>query len=151
MPILALSVSASFLSWSPLSGSAEVTSAVTSPRALAASSRKTVMIAVQREQPAVAGDEPHEIADQRVDAAGLGEDRVERGGLVVGGDHRGAQETREIRAFGGETGDGDEPLLDLGEVAVALCQLEERIGVGPRNVNEHRVLCCQAASPSRFA
>src|SRR5690606_31906834 len=46
LPMLFLSVSASAATWSGLSGPADVTSAATSPRAAAASSRKAAMIVV---------------------------------------------------------------------------------------------------------
>ena len=53
----------------------------------------------QREQPAVAGHDLDEIGDGRVEHWPCAQDRIDRVRLVVGADHRRAQEAAEIRAL----------------------------------------------------
>ena len=88
------------------------------------------------EETSVAGDEPHEIGDDYpgIDAA---EDRVHRRRLVVGGDHRRAQETREIGALVDEPADGGEIGLDGLDMALLAGQFIKRIGVGLRDMGHH--------------
>ena len=93
------------------------------------------------EQAPVPGDQPEEVGGEPGDA-GLGEDRGQRLGLVVGGDHRAAHQAAQVVAVVEHALKRRQIALDLRELPLILGKLEECGGIAPRHARHHRIIGC---------
>uniref|UniRef100_A0A0N4Z8Y7 NAD-specific glutamate dehydrogenase n=1 Tax=Parastrongyloides trichosuri TaxID=131310 RepID=A0A0N4Z8Y7_PARTI len=91
---------------------------------------------VEREQPAILGDKAKEVGDHTI-GGGLGQERFERTGLGVGGDHWRTQEARKIFAFPDQAGHVGKRRLNRCQLILALGEVEQRRRIWPSDVGKH--------------
>ncbi|MNL42919.1 hypothetical protein D3C87_1654070 [compost metagenome] len=91
---------------------------------------------VECEQAPIPRHQAQEIAHQRIDL-GLLEDRLKRRRLDVAGDHGGTEIAREVVAFTNQPGDVGKAGFHLGQLVLALGEIEQRRRIRPRDLGKH--------------
>jgi hypothetical protein len=91
---------------------------------------------IERKEPAILCNETEEIGDQ-VGGLGLGQQRIKRMCLGIGGDHRGPQKAGKVLAFPDQAGNVGKRRLNRCQLILALGEIEQRRRIWPRDLGKH--------------
>ena len=145
LPVTPFSAALSSVSWSPVSGCAEVTSAATSPRCSAAMRAERLDHGGDGEKPPVSGDDAQEIADKAGDF-GLVGDRRDGLVLLIRRKHRASDHAGEIVASVEQRLEAAEVGFDLRHGVRLEGKFEQRTRIAFGNTGDWRAGLCHGSS-----